>query len=126
MADLSFDDTKVSAVLARVTGSGGLPLTDYHQRRMLSWYRTLFKRGLTKVDLILDFEKVSAGYKRAFPNANTRAQHIRGFLAYVSGLNQDEFSAEFPGTDRRSVVETMRKVNSEAIKESRAAKAEGE
>jgi hypothetical protein len=108
---------RVMSIIARVRRIGGLPMPSRPLDQFQSWFRTLAKRGYTQPDFLRDEELVRQTFRRDFPNTMTRSQYVRGFLMYLTGLNDDEFAVEFPGIDREELVKRLQSVGTEANKE---------
>ena len=118
----AYDSEKVVEILRRVKGPGGLPLTQPHIKCLAQWYKTLASRGHTTAEFVSKPENVSTTYKEKFPNPHSRGQFARGYLAVIGGMTDDEFHEAYPNLTREGIVSTMRKIISEAYRESKVVK----
>jgi len=110
---------RVTSVIARVRRTGGLPIPARPLDQYQSWFRTLAKRGYVEPDFLRNGDRVRQQFRRDFPNSMTRAQYVRGFLMYLTGLDDAEFAAEFHDLDREGIVRRLQAVSTEANKERR-------
>jgi hypothetical protein len=110
---------RVTEVIARVKRIGGLPIPPGPLYQFQSLFRTIAKRGGTSVEFLNNRDLMRRAYREQFPNPMTRSQYIRGFLMYLTGLTDEEFSDEFPGLSREDVVHKLQAISTEANKERR-------
>jgi hypothetical protein len=111
------DKERISEVIGRLRGTGGLPLTPDYVKSLIAWLHNLSKRGYLGVDFLRDKEAVHHSFMTSFPNSNTRSQFSRAILSYFSGLTDDEFEAEYPGLTRIQAVDAVRAVAAKATKD---------
>lgn len=116
MADKK-EKERVKEILSRVRSAGGLKPPESQIDRLASWFRTLAKRGWTGVAFLKDAEGARKSFETAWENPMTRQQYMRAFMRYLSGLNDDEYEAEFPGLDRQGLVTLIQSVTGAATKE---------
>ena len=116
-----YDRQHVNEILSRVRGSGGLPLSEKAKEQFHVWLKTLMKRKFNTPEFLSDPDTVLDTYKSNFPNPMTRGQYVRSFLAYISGLTDEEFAVFYPNfplpEGRYTLVSTMRRITTEANSE---------
>ena len=110
---------RVTEVIARVKRIGGLPIPPKPLYQYQSFFRTIAKRGGTSIEFLSDKDLMRRSYREQFPNPMTRSQYVRGFLMYLTGLTDKEFSEEFPGLSREDLVRRLQAIGTEANKERR-------
>jgi hypothetical protein len=111
------DKERIKQVLSRVRSAGGLTAPEKQIEGLTVWFRTLVKKGYTKVSFLSDREEAGKAFVAAYPNPMTRQQYMRAFIRYLSGLHDDEYETEFPGLDRTQLVTLLQGVTSAATKE---------
>lgn len=104
------DRKRVKAVLTKARRPGGVAWSDAQTEQMTSWFRTLVMRGLTNYKLMSDGLSFKSAFEKTFPNRMTRCQYKRTYLAYLSGLTEEEFATEYPDLQRDYVVALLNDV----------------
>jgi hypothetical protein len=115
--DELYSRERILTVLGRVRRAGGVPLEEKTMRHTACWLRGLALRGYADGALLSDGPAAMETFRESFANPTTRAQYARAIVAYIGGLTDDEFAAEYPDTTRKAIVRLMRDITAEAGKE---------
>ena len=111
------DKERITEVINRLRGTGGLPLAPTYVKSLTAWMCTMAKRGYLDSDFLRDKDRVRETFMKQYPNPNSRAQFSRAILAYFSGLTDDEFQKEYSRLSRKDAVEAVRSVATGANKQ---------
>jgi len=116
----NYDRDRVKGVISRVRRTGGLPWGPAQIETLTSWFRTLVARGLTNEEVFAQEGVAISEFSNAFPNPVSRAQYVRAFLNYLSGLTDEEFSHEYTVMSRDELVNQLKTVSYQANAQRRA------
>ena len=113
--DRKYEETK--AVLHRLRGSGGVPLSVSHVTQSLHGFRALDKRGYTTAEFVSDLDAIGRTFRESFPNPHTRRQNVKAVLAVLSGMTDEEYARKYHTVSRSDLVRVLRCLNTESITE---------
>jgi len=101
---------RISEVIDRLRGPGGLPPSPAYVKSLKYWLHGLNRRGFLNVAFLSNKDLVRETFLVQFPNSSTRSQFTRAILALFALLTDEEFCSEFPGLSREDAVGAVRAV----------------
>jgi hypothetical protein len=110
------DVMAAETVFRKVRRPGGMPLPDLALKQMLTWWRTLARRGYTDETFLCDRENVLRTFREKYPVGKTRYAYARVIMTYISGLDDEAFKMAFPNLKREDLVLTLRAVITDALR----------
>lgn len=119
---MAADKEKISMVVDRLKGPGGLPISPQRASKLKTWLNTLGRKGLLSPDIYREQTLVRDAFATFIPNPGTRSTYTNAIMSYVAALDDGEFTNDFPGISRRSLVDTLRNLITESNLENVAVK----
>lgn len=111
---MAADKEKISMIVDRMKGPGGLPISAQRASKLKTWLSTLSRKGLLLPDIYREESLAKDAFATIISNPGTRSTYTNAIMSYVAALDDEEFVSSFPGISRRSLVDTLRSLITEA------------